>query len=45
MAGNIIKREANSLFRVESVIVTGDGRNSIFPEKLLDCFFYFVHNP
>lgn len=40
MAGNIIERRANSLFRVESVIVTGDGRNSIFPEKLLDCFLF-----
>lgn len=40
MAGNIIKGGATSLFRVESVIVAGDGRSSIFPEKLLDCFLF-----
>lgn len=43
MVGNIIKRGVNSFFRVESVIVIGDGRNSIFQRNFW-IVFYFVYN-
>lgn len=44
MAGNIIKGRGNSLFRVESDIVTDNDRNSI-SQRNFWTVFYFLHNP